>query len=179
MDENNFWIFGYGSLMWNPGFPHIDKQQAGIKNAHRSLCIYSWVHRGTEESPGLVLGLDNGGSCEGIAFKVAPEHQSETLQYLRERELVTNVYQEVIRTIEFKDGTQAEAVSYMVDCQHEQYAGRLSVEELIKQTSGAVGQSGDNESYVYSTVEHLRTMGICDEELEAVYEGLKKLEKDL
>src|SRR5262245_50238224 len=123
MDE--FWVFGYGSLMWNPGFDYVEHSQAIIFGYRRSLCVRSWVHRGTQESPGLVLGLDRGGSCRGMAFRVAPETRDEVLDYLRARELVTNVYLERRVPLRLNGGRQATAIAYVVDRSHAQYAGAL------------------------------------------------------
>jgi len=89
--ESGFWVFGYGSLMWRPGFPFEESQLAMVRGYHRALCVYSHVHRGTPEQPGLVLGLDRGGSCKGIAFRVRETLMDETLAYLRDREQVTRV----------------------------------------------------------------------------------------
>ncbi len=94
--DGDLWVFGYGSLIWNPGFAFVEQVPARLIGEHRSLCIYSLVHRGTPEKPGLVLGLDRGGACQGIAFRVAPEHRDATVAYLREREQVTSVYREVM-----------------------------------------------------------------------------------
>jgi glutathione-specific gamma-glutamylcyclotransferase len=172
-DMDDFWVFGYGSLMWRPGFDHEETRQAQLFGYHRALCVRSFVHRGTPERPGLVLGLDRGGSCHGVAFKVRAEHREAVTGYLRARELVTNVYLETTRKVRLDDGRDVRALTYVVDRGHRQYAGALSVEEALSQVSGAVGQSGPNEAYVINTVEHLRTLRIRDHHLEAVVHALE------
>src|SRR4051812_25667058 len=95
----DLWIFGYGSLMWRPDFPVLERTAGGLIGAHRALCVYSFVHRGTPERPGLVLGLDRGGTCRGIAFRVAAADRAATVAYLRAREQVTAVYREAVRRV--------------------------------------------------------------------------------
>lgn len=164
----NFWVFGYGSLMWNPGFPTVSRRPAVLHGAHRALCIHSWVHRGTRESPGLVLGLDRGGSCRGVAFEVAGEEGEAVLAYLRERELVTAVYLETVRTVRFDNGERVKALAYVVDRTHEQYAGRMGDADIAGIVRRATGGSGANLDYVVNTLAHLRDEGIHDPHLEAV-----------
>jgi len=164
----DFWVFGYGSLIWRPGFAHIETQRAQLFGFRRSLCVFSWVHRGTESRPGLVLGLDRGGSCIGLAFRVPGELRDEVLAYLRERELVTSVYLERVLDIRLDGGEMVQAVAYIVDRQHEQYAGGLDAAHAASVIRGAIGQSGNNEDYVVSTVEHLKALGIRDHWLEEV-----------
>ncbi|CAN7310500.1 gamma-glutamylcyclotransferase [Mesorhizobium sp. LjRoot246] len=164
----DFWVFGYGSLIWRPGFAHIETQRARLHGYRRSLCVYSFVHRGTRERPGLVLGLDRGGSCVGLAFRVPGDLRDEVIAYLRERELVTNVYLERMLKIRLDGGGTVDAVAYIVDRQHEQYAGALDAAEAAAVVRGAVGQSGINEDYVMSTLEHLEALGIRDHWLENV-----------
>lgn len=171
-DMDDFWVFGYGSLMWNPGFPFEKRINARIHGFRRALCVRSWVHRGTQDQPGLVMGLDYGGSCQGVAFQVAKHHWPQTLAYLRERELVTRVYVEKHLRLHLADGQRVTGLCYVIDRQHEQYAGAVSVEEAIHVVRTAVGQSGTNTAYVQSTVEHLRSMGIHDHWLERVVAGL-------
>lgn len=166
MDE--FWVFGYGSLMWNPGFGYVEKAEALLFGYRRSLCIYSWVHRGTEASPGLVLGLDRGGSCRGMAFRVAPAAWNEALAYLRERELVTNVYLERTMPIRLVDGRRVIAVTYVADRDHSQYAGTLDPVGAARIVESAEGHSGPNDAYVFNTLAHLREMRIRDHWLEQV-----------
>ncbi len=164
----DFWVFGYGSLIWRPGFAHVETRRARLYGYRRSLCVYSFVHRGTRQRPGLVLGLDRGGSCIGLAYRVPGNLRGEVLSYLRERELVTSVYLERMLNVRLDDGGTVQAVAYIVDRQHEQYAGALDAVEAAKVVRGAVGQSGNNEDYVLSTLEHLEALGIRDHWLEEV-----------
>jgi glutathione-specific gamma-glutamylcyclotransferase len=166
--HDDFWVFAYGSLMWRPGFDFIESALAFVQGYHRSLCIFSHVHRGTPERPGLVLGLDRGGCCQGVAFRVCGAKRTATLDYLRERELVTSVYQEKTLAVEFAEGSSVPAVAYVADRTHPQYAGRLPIDEVARLVSTARGESGDNPAYVRNTYEHLLRQGIHDEELAAV-----------
>ena len=164
------WVFGYGSLMWRPAFEFIERAPAALIGAHRSLCIYSFHHRGTHEHPGLVLGLDEGGACRGVAFRVAPDKSEATIAYLREREQITEVYVEALRPVSLLDGSgrELEALCYVVDRAHPQYAGRLSTEAQARLVRSAVGGSGTNIDYVLNTVRHLEEADIHDVELMAL-----------
>jgi cation transport protein ChaC len=165
---SDFWVFGYGSLIWRPGFAHTETVRATLHGFRRSLCVRSWVHRGTRERPGLVLGLDRGGSCIGLAFRVPGELREEVVAYLRARELVTNVYLERSLPVRLQTGQQVMALGYIVDRAHEQYAGRLDPAKAAAIVRGGVGQSGRNEEYLAATVEHLKALGIRDRWLEEV-----------
>lgn len=167
-DMDEFWVFGYGSLMWNPGFAFEERQSARVFGFRRSLCVWSHVHRGTPEHPGLVLGLDRGGSCRGAAFRVSLKERDDVLDYLRRRELVTNVYIEKILPVSLGDGRQVKAVGYIVDRQHDQYAGALDVMAAADIVHTSSGQSGPNDAYVFNTIAHLKQMGIRDLWLEGV-----------
>lgn len=167
-DMGDFWVFGYGSLMWRPGFAHSETSRARLFGYRRALCVRSFVHRGTPERPGLVLGLEGGGSCVGLAYRVPLGLRDEVLAYLRQRELVTSVYVERILPVRLADGSVVSAVCYVVDRTHVQYAGRLGEAEAASIVTGAVGQSGRNEDYVRSTVAHLAALGIRDHWMEAV-----------
>src|ERR1700724_1109131 len=128
------WVFGYGSLMWRPGFEFIEQVPARLIGEHRALCVYSFVHRGTPEKPGLVLGLDRGGACRGVAFRVAEKRRADTVAYLRAREQVTSVYREVMRSVwlENEARQRVSALAYVVVSGHGQYAGRLSPTEHLR-----------------------------------------------
>lgn len=161
----DFWVFGYGSLIWRPGFPFVERTPARLLGAHRSLCVYSWVHRGTQDHPGLVLGLDRGGTCRGLAFRVDPEERENVVAYLREREQVTAVYQERIRPILLDDGRRADALTYLVDRGHPQYAGKLDADQQLGIVEAAHGRSGPNREYVINTAVHLAELGMPDARL--------------
>jgi glutathione-specific gamma-glutamylcyclotransferase len=165
--DGDLWVFGYGSLIWNPGFAFVEQVPARLIGEHRALCIYSLVHRGTPEKPGLVLGLDRGGACQGIAFRVAAEHRKATVTYLREREQVTSVYREVMRSVWLEDDARrrVSALAYVVDRGHVQYAGRLSLAEQLRYVRQGHGRSGVNREYVLSTVAAIEAEGFRDTQL--------------
>ena len=163
---DDLWVFGYGSLMWRPGFPFEERTVARVRGYHRALCVYSHVHRGTPQRPGLVLGLDRGGSCRGTAFRVAAEHRDETIAYLRAREQVTSVYRELYLSTQLDDGRSVTALSYAVDRGHSQYAGRLAREEVARLVAQGQGVSGPNPDYVRATQAHLAALGIADATLD-------------
>lgn len=165
---DDFWVFGYGSLIWRPGFRHVGQRKALLHGYRRSLCIHSFVHRGTPEKPGLVLGLDRGGSCMGVAFRVPGEWREEVISYLRAREQVTNVYLERTVEVRLDGGGRVPAVAYVADRGHPQYAGAPDEAEAAAVVEGAAGQAGPNRDYVMSTVEHLAALGIRDRRLEGV-----------
>ena len=162
--KGDLWVFGYGSLMWRPGFEFIERVPARLIGEHRALCVYSFVHRGTPEKPGLVLGLDRGGACRGIAFRVAEKNSAATIAYLREREQVTSVYREVKRSVwlENEARERVSALVYVVDRGHVQYAGRLSPAEQLRHVLQGHGQSGVNRDYVLSTVKAIEAEGFRD-----------------
>jgi cation transport protein ChaC len=171
----DFWVFGYGSLIWRPGFAHVETRRARLHGYRRSLCVYSFVHRGTRERPGLVLGLDRGGTCRGIAFRVAAAERAATIAYLRAREQVTAVYRESVRRIWLRRDPHepVAAVCYMVDRAHPQYAGRLSLERQLHLVRQSAGKSGANRDYVLATVAAMESLGLRESELHLLAARLK------
>jgi cation transport protein ChaC len=168
---SDLWVFGYGSLMWNPGFSHVARHLATLPGYHRRFCLRSVRYRGTPEAPGLVLGLDAaaGASCDGVAYRVAAADAEPVLAYLRERELVTYAYREARIPVALRpDGATVEAVTYVVDADHDQYAGHLSIDEQAAIIATRAGPRGTNRAYLDSTMAHLRDCGIHDPDLEAV-----------
>jgi glutathione-specific gamma-glutamylcyclotransferase len=172
--DEDLWVFGYGSLIWRPGFAYEERVPARLIGAHRALCVYSFVHRGTPERPGLVLGLDHGGTCRGVAYRVTANRRAATLAYLREREQVTKVYIERVRPVVLVGHaeTRISAVCYMVDRHHPQYAGRLSLAEQLHLVRQGHGKSGPNREYVLATVHALESMDCRDRELHLLAERL-------
>ncbi|WIJ25610.1 gamma-glutamylcyclotransferase [Devosia sp. RR2S18] len=168
------WVFGYGSLIWNPGFPYVSAQQGLLRGAHRSLSIISHHHRGTPERPGLVFGLTRGGSCRGMVFEVADADWPEVRRYLEAREQVTALYRDVMRPVRLADRRQVSALTFLVDERHEQFAGRLEVGAQLEMVRQGVGISGRNVDYVLNTVRHLEELGIRDHQLMALAELLAR-----
>ncbi len=168
MTGDDLWVFGYGSLMWRPGFVFEEQQLAVVRGYHRALCVYSHVHRGTPERPGLVLGLDRGGSCKGLAFRVRAAETEATVAYLRGREQVTMVYREIVLNATLADGRRVKALSYAVDRRHGQYAGTLDLPALERFVAQGVGASGANPDYVRNTYAHMTGLGIADATLAAL-----------
>ena len=172
VSDHDLWVFGYGSLMWRPGFNFIEQKPARLIGEHRALCVYSFDHRGTPERPGLVLGLDRGGACRGIAFRVAADKKDATISYLREREQTTGVYREVMRSVWLDGNARVSALTYVADRSHVQYAGRLSLAEQLRVVRQGHGRSGHNRDYVLSTVKAIEAQGFRDAQLHKLAEML-------
>ena len=161
------WVFGYGSLLWNPGFPVAESVHATLTGYRRSFCMRSIHHRGTPEAPGLVLALDeeHEAACDGLALRAQPGTEETTLAYLRERELVSAAYYEARLPLTLQDGREVEAVTYIIDPDHVQYCGGLDLEEQARIIAQAIGGRGPNSEYLYNTASHLEHLGIPDAEL--------------
>ena len=165
--ENCRWIFAYGSLMWRPGFEFEQAHPAQLSGFHRRLSVYSNHYRGTPERPGLVFGLDHGGTCDGLAYRVSDQKWHSTLHYVRDRELITEIYHEVVMPVVLV-GQTVEAVTYVVDPKHHQYAEAKSTADTLATIRQGHGISGSCVEYVCNTIQHLRDMGVYDEELEVL-----------
>ena len=169
---DGLWVFGYGSLMWRTGFPFVEARRARLDGYHRAFCITSTHHRGSPARPGLVLGLDRGGACEGMAFRVAPGQSPATLAYLRERELINGVYREAFVPVVLHppgDGGGpgiARALAFIVERAHPSYARGLDLATEARLIRGARGVSGHGLDYLVNTVRHLQAAGIRERRLE-------------
>ena len=162
------WVFGYGSLLWNPGFEVAESVIGTLPGYARSFCMRSIHHRGTEKDPGLVLALDEQPSenCSGVTLRVAEGLEDQTLVYLRERELISSAYVEKNLMVDLADGRRVSAVVYVIDENHEQYCGGLPLEEQAQIIAKAVGGRGPNTEYLYNTASHLCDVGLQDPALE-------------
>ncbi len=166
-DAGVMWVFGYGSLMWNPGFDFTQRRLARLSGFHRCFCMRSVHHRGTPERPGLVLALDaqRAAVCDGLAFAVPNSAAPAVLDALRERELISSAYLEARLQLVLDGDEVVEAVTFIVDPDHVQYCGSLDLEEQAGIIAAAVGGRGPNTEYLWNTVDHLQELGIHDADL--------------
>ena len=174
------WVFGYGSLIWNPGIPVAEQVLGTLTGFTRSFCMSSIHHRGTVDDPGLVLALDphEDGHCHGVGFRVPDEDADETISYLRERELISSAYIERVLQITLRTGAVVQALAYVVDTKHVQYVGGLALERQAEIISHAVGGKGPNTEYLSNTVEHLHELGIADNELDWLNQRVRELTRN-
>lgn len=165
---DTMWVFAYGSLLWDPGFPVAESLVARLAGYHRSFCMRSIHHRGTEADPGLVLALDaiDGTGCQGLALRVADGREGETLDYLRARELISSAYLERMLQVRLSDGRQIDAVTYVIDPDHVQYCGGLALEEQAQIIARAHGGRGPNSEYLFNTAAQLHKLCLADDDLD-------------
>ncbi len=170
MSGPDLWVFGYGSLMWKPGFAFVEQHRAVLTGFHRDLCIFSVRYRGSSEFPGLVFGLDAGGHCEGMAFRVAAADVAATVAYLRDREQVTGVYRAEMRPVQLRSEAApiVRALTFVANPYARQYAGTLPVAVQTRIVLASKGVSGPNAEYVRNTADHLRDLGVRDRTIEQV-----------
>lgn len=166
--RSDLWIFAYGSLMWRPDFAYAERHRAVLTGYHRSLCIESHIYRGTPEKPGLVFGLDAGGSCVGVAFRVPPAERDATLEAVRRRELVLSVYREVEVPLLLDDDRVIQGIAYVADAGHPAYAGDLTHDAMLRIVRERRGDAGTNADYVRNTQAHLLELGVHDPILTAL-----------
>lgn len=176
IQEEEFWVFGYGSLMWRPDFPYIRSEAARLSGYLRSFCIYSHYYRGTPKKPGLVLGLDPVASaqCEGVAFLIDPADKEAVISYLTERELCGYAYQAKTLPICLRESqTQVNGYCFVADPDHALYAGELDIEKAAEIIMEASGEAGLNRDYLINSVRELEQHGYADASLHGL---LKRVE---
>jgi cation transport protein ChaC len=166
--ERPLWVFGYGSLLWNPEFPVAEAVPAVAAGWHRAFCMRSIHHRGTPEAPGLVLALDAraGAVCAGLALRVAEGAEAATLAGLRARELISSAYVERRLPLRLADGRHLAALGYVIDPRHAQYCGQLDLEAQAQIIARATGGRGANRDYLWQTARHLADLGLADPDLD-------------
>lgn len=170
----DLWIFAYGSLMWDPGFAHVEAQPALLRGYHRRFCVYSHRYRGTPERPGLVLGLDRGGACKGIAYRVPQADVAPALHYLWEREMTNRTYH--LREVQLAlPGGRATGHAFVVDRAQRSYTGRLSPDETARLILQGIGARGPCRQYLDNTIAELRKLGCIDGPLHRLAERVREL----
>jgi cation transport protein ChaC len=170
----DLWVFAYGSLIWNPAFHHVEQKIARLHGYHRRYCLWTWLGRGTPERPGLMLGLDRGGSCAGIAYRIAAETVEQELDVIWRREMVTGAYAPTWVRLRTEDGNLP-AVAFVINHGHERYAPRLSDPEVAAVVSIAEGHLGACRDYLFNTIAHLEQLGLRDRGLERVASLVREL----
>jgi cation transport protein ChaC len=176
LPSGDLWVFGYGSLMWDPGFDYVRSQPALLRGYHRAFCVTSTRYRGTPERPGLVLGLDRGGSCRGIAFLVPDADVEPVLHALWEREMPGRVYSPRVVSIDL-GGARASALTFVADRGQDGYMGRLEVDEMARTIAECSGARGPNADYLFNTLRHLDAAGIRERRLYALARAVQALQK--
>ena len=172
-DGRDLWLFAYGSLMWDPGFPFEEARPALLKGFHRAFCLYSTRYRGTPEKPGLVLGLDRGGACRGIAYRVAAANHDRVMEYLWDREMMNNSYTCRAVTIGIATGP-VHGRAFVINRSHKHYTGKLTLERTVELILQGHGQRGAARAYLENTVKHLDQLGIPDRRLHELLRAVKE-----
>ncbi|MGO4524960.1 gamma-glutamylcyclotransferase [Microvirga sp. 2MCAF35] len=171
-EDRDIWVFAYGSLIWNPCFEYDEKVPAYLRGYHRKLCVISHNYRGTPKKPGLVFGLDTGGSCYGLAFRIGQTQVRDAVKFIRDRELTSSIYNEKFVALSLEDGRKVHALAYIVNHQHPKYISNLDVEEVFNLVKDAAGTLGSNLEYVISTFRGISSLGLRDKNLKWLSERL-------
>jgi len=166
--REDLWIFGYGSLMWAPGFRYRERWPAFVHGYHRSLCVYSHRYRGTPKRPGLVVGLCPGGSCWGIAYRVAGARARGVLEYLWRREMRNRVYVPQFVSARTARARAVRALAFIANDEHPQFAGDLDAGRMARLVANGSGERGHNVDYLRRTLAHMHELGVPDPHFERV-----------
>jgi len=162
--RGDLWVFTYGSLMWDPGFAHIAAEPGLLRGYHRTFCIYSSRYRGTATKPGLVLGLDPGGTCKGIVYRIAAADKTVALEALWQREMRRGVYLPRLLPVSTPGG-QRNALAFVANRAHSGYAGRMVIDDAARIIATCCGERGPNVDYLVNTLRHLDALGVHDQHL--------------
>jgi glutathione-specific gamma-glutamylcyclotransferase len=164
------WVFAYGSLIWDPCFPISARHVGRVAGWQRSFCMWSVRYRGTDTDPGLVLALDRaeGAFCDGVAFRVQAGTEDAAMAELRRRELISSAYLETVLPVTLETGDVVQAVAFVIDPGHAQYAGQMALDDQARIIAGAHGMRGPNRDYLFATADHLASLGLRDAEMETL-----------
>jgi len=168
--RGDLWVFGYGSLMWSPDFPHAEKKAGRVHGYHRSLCILSSRYRGTPDKPGLVMGLCPGGSCRGIAFRAPASQAKEVVDTLCKREMLNNVYMPKFVPVSLAGTQRVHALAFIADTKHRQFVDALDVAGRARLVAQGIGKRGRCVDYIRNTLDHMRELGVHDPHLTRILE---------
>ncbi len=170
----DLWVFGYGSLIWNPAFHYVEKRPALLQGWHRRFCLKLFIGRGSPETPGVMLGLDQGGACHGVAFRIAAAKVREELGILWQREMYGGAYHARLLQLETAEGPIS-AVTFVINRDHPRYIRELSLEQTVALISTGCGDLGTCREYLENTVTHLRELGLNDDGLARIAAALPNL----
>ncbi len=175
LPRRDLWIFGYGSLMWSPGFRYREKATALVRGYHRALCILSSRYRGTPERPGLVMGLCRGGSCWGMAFRVPAARVRRVLAALWRREMLNKVYKPTLIPVTVSPGRRIRALAFVADTTHRQFVRELDLHGRARLVAQGIGQRGHCVDYIRNTLEHMLQLGVNDPHLARILDAALSL----
>lgn len=174
--RGDLWIFGYGSLMWSPGFRCSEKSAGKVHGYHRALCVYSQRYRGTTKRPGLVMGLCRGGSCWGMAFRIPAARANRVLANLWRREMRNQVYRPRFVRVQVRGGREIRALAFVADAGHRLFAGDLSIERTARLVAQGRGERGHNIDYLSFTLAHMHDLGVRDPHLDRIMFAVLELQ---
>ena len=169
---DRIWVFGFGSLIWNPAFHFVERRTALVRGFHRQFCLWSKAGRGSPQSPGLMLALERGGSCHGVAYRIAPEQVETELDVVWRREMLTGAYRAKWVTAHTPNGIE-HAIAFAANHAHERYVRGLDTDETARLLATGAGPLGSCCDYLFDTVSHLEALGIRDKRMEALVERVR------
>jgi cation transport protein ChaC len=174
-EGEDLWVFGYGSLMWRPGFPFVERCHGQLHGYHRALCILSTRYRGTHRKPGLVMGLCRGGSCWGMAFRVHAGRAKQVLDTLWKREMLNRVYMPRFVPVAVEGAARVHALAFVADTEHKQFVRELDINGRARLVAQGVGQRGACVDYIRNTLDHMRELGVHDPHLMRILEAARRM----
>jgi cation transport protein ChaC len=174
--DGEIWLFGYGSLMWNPCIHYLDRQSALLRGFHRNFCLHAPTGRGSPEKPGLMLALKNGGSCRGIAYRIDPAVAEHELSIVWNREMVSGAYQPKLLKL-LTPQAEIKAITFVVNRQHPRFVPSIEQQQAARLIAQAEGWLGSCDEYLFSTVDHLDELGVVDGPMHELKRLVEKIQQ--